>query len=430
MIAERFPPDLGGVARSAFRTAHAAARLGWDVHVVAWTKTLPPGEVETLRSTAPSNGEPIVGGIELSVKPSVDQASVDQASVDNSSADNSGVTVHRLGLFANWDFSMQHTTNVLEWLHQQFDYTAAWGHYVYPSGYMAVVFAETVGIPSTVSARGNDIDRLMFPPGDFARLMWTLQRATVVSCVSQDLAAKVQMLLGDPIEVVVLPNVVDTDIFAPKSPSTANSEIQSLRNTLGIDDDEVVLGFCGELRHKKGLPFLLSALVHVRQDRPACLVVIGEVRPRERAHLAAFATEHPEAAERILVTGSVDSPHDVARHFRICDVVLQPSVWDGMPNAVLEAMACGKLVIASDAGGIPEAIEHGVSGFVIPKAQLHLLGTAVLEVVDLSPHHKQSIATAARVRIEQHFQHGAESQRLSKLLRRLRPIDHSSSSYD
>lgn len=409
MIAERFPPDLGGVARSASRTAHAIALLGCDVHVLAWTKTLPPGEVETSVSVAPD---------------------MEGAQTDVARQTGAKVTVHRLGLFSNWDFSMQHTTNVLEWLHQQFGYAAIWGHYVYPSGYMAVVFAETVGIPSTVSARGNDIDRLMFPPGDFGRLLWTLQRATVVSCVSKDLAAKVQMLLGNPMDVAVLPNVVDTDVFSPTNSAAAEDENESLRNALGIADDEAVLGFCGELRHKKGLPFLLSALVHVRQDRPACLVVIGEVRPRERAHLAAFASEHPDAAERILVTGSLESPREVAQHFRICDVVLQPSVWDGMPNAVLEAMACGNLVVASDAGGIPEAIEHGVSGFVIPKSQLHQLGTAALEVLDLPAPLKQQYATAARERIKQHFRHGAESQRLQKLLERLAPIDHSRSSYD
>ena len=113
------------------------------------------------------------------------------------------VTVHRMGLFSNWDFSLQHTSNVLEWLHQQFQFSVIWGHYVYPAGYMAVVFAELNGIASTVSARGNDIDRLMFPPGDFARLTWTLDRATAVSCVSRELAQKVEMLLGRSIDVAV-----------------------------------------------------------------------------------------------------------------------------------------------------------------------------------------------------------------------------------
>ena len=240
MIAERFPPDLGGVARSASRTAHAISRLGWTVHVLAWTKSLPPGEVQTVESGGADETE-------------------------------STVTVHRLGLFSNWDYSMQHTTNVLEWLHQEFGYSAIWGHYVYPAGYMAVVFAETMGIPSTVSARGNDIDRLMFPPGDFGRLLWTLQRATVVSCVSEDLGRKVRILLGREIDIAVLPNVVETEIFRPAEGPDAETENRSLRKQLGISEHDTVLGFCGELRHKKGLPFIVAAFVEVHQDRPVWL---------------------------------------------------------------------------------------------------------------------------------------------------------------
>lgn len=384
LIAERFPPDLGGVARSGFRTAQAIAALGWQVHVLAWTKSLGPGTIET-------------------------------SSDRESDAVTPGVTLHRLGLFSNWDFSLQHTMNVLEWLHQQLEFDAVWGHYIYPAGYLAVVFGETVGIPSTVSARGNDIDRLMFPPGDFARLMWTLERATSVSCVSADLARKVALLLGKPVPCSLLPNVVDGEAFHPGN----GQPDEELRDALGILPQESILGFCGELRHKKGLPFLLSALVEVQRERPACLLVIGEVRPREQAHLAIFAGEHPQAAERILITGHLESQTDVARHYRVCDVVLQPSVWDGLPNAVLEAMACGKLVIASDAGGIPEAIDHGVTGFLIPKHQLHLLGQAILEVLQLTRSQRDALSHAARNHVLTCHNHAVEANRLTELLNQL-----------
>ena len=384
LIAERFPPDLGGVARSAARTAAAMARLGWEVHVLAWTRTLPAGVLET---TGPR---------------------------DTEGAD-AGLTLHRLGLFSNWDFSLQHSWNLLESLHRRFQFSVAWGHYVYPAGYMAVVFAESVGIASTVSARGNDVDRLMFPPGDFARLLWTLDRATVVSCVSQDLSQKIELLLGRPAEISILPNAVDTETFAPNDPPG----LAELRASAGIRFEENVLGFCGELRHKKGLPYIFSALHEVRQTRPACLLVIGEVRPREQAHIATFAAEHPADAERILVTGHLESQSDVARYLHLCDVTLQPSVWDGLPNAVLESMACGKLVIASDAGGIPEAIDHGVHGFLIPKTQLHRLGEAIGEVLDLPDSEHAAIAEAARQRVVDEFQSEVEATRLTALLARL-----------
>ena len=374
MLSERFAPDLGGVARSAARTAEAISKLGWRVHVVAWTKTLPPGSLET-----------------------------------NDDAEN--VTVHRIGLFANWDYSLQHTTNVLNWLHDQFNFDAVWGHYLFPAGYMAVLFAKSRGLPSTVSARGNDVDRLMFPPGDFARLLWTVQQADVVSSVSQDLAAKIRVLVPE-VDVEVLPNVVDATLFHP----TISADDSLLREQLGIQQDEAVLGFCGELRHKKGLPFLLSALAEVRADRPACLLVIGVIRPRERSHLATFAAEHPEAAERILVTGHLDNPADIVQRIHLCDVMLQPSVWDGMPNSILEAMACGQIVIASDAGGIPEAIDHGQNGFAIPIAHLGKLGTAVLDVLNMNGEKRRQITTAARTSILERFQEDAEAARLRPML--------------
>lgn len=382
MIAERFPPDLGGVARSSSRTAGALAGLGVEVHVLAWTKTLEPGAMESVEQAHPSGGS---------------------------------VVVHRLGLFSNWDFSMQHTLNVLEWLHGRERLDAVWGHYIYPAGYLGVLFAESVGIPSTVSARGNDIDRLMFPPGDFARLLWTLERATLITAVSQDLANKIDVLLGKHAGAMVVPNVVDVDTFSPQAANPA------LRESLGIQPEEAVLGFCGELRHKKGLPFLLTALREVQQVRPACLLVIGEVRPREQTHLSTFAADNPTAASRILVTGQLDQGHQVAAHLQLCDVFLQPSVWDGLPNALLEAMACKRVAIASDAGGIPEALEHGQNGFLIPKALLHNLGTAILEVLTLSAEQRNTIGKAARNTIVTKYHSGAESAVLGKVLGRLTP---------
>ncbi|MEQ8981503.1 MAG: glycosyltransferase, partial [Deltaproteobacteria bacterium] len=77
----------------------------------------------------------------------------------------------------------------------------------------------------------------------------------------------------------------------------------------------------------------------------------------------------------------------------------QPSVWDGLPNALLEAMACERLVIASDAGGIPEVLTNEQDGFVIPRHQLHRLGEAVLDVVALDDERKTAVRRRARERV-------------------------------
>ncbi len=374
-VAERFPPDIGGVARSAERTPRALVRLGVGVDVLTLTRSQPPGALTT--------------------------------------TEQEGVTVHRLGAFANLDLSMQHAMNLVEWLHEKRSYDFVWGHFLYPAGFLAVMLAKMNGLPATVSARGNDIDRMMFPPGDFARLMWTLERAELVTAVSAELAKKIDILLGRTGCTERVTNAVDLDVFAPGKPDL------ELRQRLAIRDDEVVLGFCGELRHKKGFSFMLDALAQVGHTRPACLLVIGEVRPRVHAHLEAFAVDHPEAAARIIVTGNLQNRAAVAAHYRLCDVFLQPSMWDGLPNALLEAMACGQLVLASDAGAIGEVVVHGVSGFLIPKVQLHRLGESILELLALEPKQIAEVQRAARARIEAAFTFRNEEEALKRVLDRL-----------
>jgi glycosyltransferase involved in cell wall biosynthesis len=379
LMTERFAPDLGGLARSATRLVATLAQLGVEVDIVTWSRSLQPGEV-----LPPKSGD---------VQP----------------------RVYRIGLYRHWDMTMPHTLNLLEWLHSSRQYDAVWGHYLFPSGFLATWFAKLQGLPSTVSARGNDIDKVMFPPGDFARLQWTLQNTQVITAVSADMSHKIQLLSGRD-DVVVLRNAVDTEVFAPPQTTTEVS-----RESLGIPADEVVIGFCGELREKKGQQFLLKALATVSSQSPACLLIIGDVRSSEGSVLQLYDTQEEESSQRIVITGHLSNPQEVAAHLHLCDVYLQPSLWEGMPNALLEAMACGCCCIASDAGGIPEVITHGENGFILPRSQLHRLGEAVLEFLSLPIAEKNKITQAARDRILSDYSITQEKQQLQTLIDRLIP---------
>ncbi|WP_414551773.1 glycosyltransferase family 4 protein [Anabaena sp. CCY 0017] len=378
LITERFAPDLGGLASSATRLVNTLCQLNIEVDVVTWSRYLQPGEV-----LPPERLE-------------------------------AKYRVYRIGLYRHWDMTMPHTLNVLDWLQQTRGYDAIWGHYLFPSGFLATWFAGLKNIPSTVSARGNDIDREMFPPGDFARLQWTLQHAKVITAVSADMSRKIQLLSGRD-DVLVLKNAVDTNIFCLPS----SGEVT--REKLGIAPDEVILGFCGELREKKGQQFLLNALTTVRSQRPACLLIIGEVRASQESVLQVYKTQQPENAQRIIITGHLSNSGLVAEYLRLCDVYLQPSLWEGMPNALLEAMACGCCCIASDAGGIPEVILHGENGFMLPRSQLHKLGEAVLECLTMPIEQKNGIVQAASDRILNEYSIAQEQQQLQILLSRLMP---------
>jgi glycosyltransferase involved in cell wall biosynthesis len=216
-------------------------------------------------------------------------------------------------------------------------------------------------------------------------------------------------------DVAHLQNAVDTAQFFPAPESGA-----AVRARLGIGAAECVLGFCGELREKKGQTHLLQALAAVRRVRPARLLLIGDVRPSEMPRLLR-AMGPGRIEEQILITGQLLAADAVNAHLQSCDVYLQPSLWDGMPNALLEAMAAGCGCIASDAGGIPEIITPGVDGVILPRWQLHRLGEAVLEWLDADAAHRARIRRAARERMVSAFSPDREQQALQALLARLIP---------
>lgn len=380
----RFAPDLGGVARSATRTARSLVTAGCDVDVLTLTRAVPPGKLVTLRP------------------------------------DDAGgrLAVHRLGAFAHEDLSLQHAEMVLEWLAEERRFDLVWGHYVDAAAFIAVMFAERMKLPSVVSARGNDVERLAYPPGDFARLRWTLERATRVTAVSRALGDKVRAILDEPRrgKVEETPNVVDAELFAPGTADLA------LRARLRIPAEAVVLGFSGELRHKKGLPFLVRALAEVRARRssrsegPAHLLVIGEVRPREHEALSLAIEADRTLRDAIAITGHLDDAGEVAAHLRLCDLVLVPSLWDGMPNALLEAMACERVVLASDAGGIGEVVRHGETGFIVKRAELHRLGEAAIELLEMTVDERARIGAAARSQVVEAHAPAREVAALNRLL--------------
>jgi glycosyltransferase involved in cell wall biosynthesis len=370
-ITEHFLPALGGVAVSANRIVTALCGLGVGVDVIAWTRALQPGIVESAGQNP---------------------------------------RVFRVGRYREWDTTFPHTMNLCDWLYSATPYDRIWGHYLAPAGFFAAWLGRLKGTPSIVSIRGNDLDRDMFPPGDFARLLWTLEQATVVTAVTEELSRKVTALTGR-VDVVHLPNSVDHEVFRPEQVSAG------LRDRIGIQPDEFVLGFCGELREKKGLREILDALRKVRAQRPACLLIIGEVRPSQMPKLFEYTGTEPLPAHRILVTGALPGgPRAVNRHLQLCDVFLQPSLWDGMPNALLEAMAAGCGCIASDAGGIPEIITPGVDGVIVPRWQLHRLSEAILEWGNAGNAYRRGIREAARARVVEHFNFDRERSRLQSLL--------------
>ena len=123
----------------------------------------------------------------------------------------------------------------------------------------------------------------------------------------------------------------------------------------------------------------LHAYAQVNEMNPATLLIAGDVRSGEdRQFFEGFKRSHPKA--QILVTGFL--PHsDLPAYYSLMDVFVQPSVRDGLPNALLEAMACERAVIGTPAGGISDVIVDCKNGRLVPANHVEELADVIEEVL-------------------------------------------------
>lgn len=212
------------------------------------------------------------------------------------------------------------------------------GWYASGAGFSAVAAARLANIPSLVCCRGNDVDRDFFTDAH-GRLFWTLQHASAIATVSTEMAGKVRRLFDR--RATFIGNSVDTQRFYfDRNAARELAEHWQLPN-------RPVLGLFGVFKRKRGLELLSRLDLSAWQ-----VLVIGTVRDDNRRLLPAGARHLPY----------IDDDTTLRAAYSLCRMVAQPSLHDGMPNVVLEAMACERTVAASPVGGLPDCVEHGVTG--------------------------------------------------------------------
>jgi glycosyltransferase involved in cell wall biosynthesis len=158
-----------------------------------------------------------------------------------------------------------------------------------------------------------------------------------------------------PSKVIVIRNGVDTAKFE------ADGSYRDVRKEFGIGTDGFLIGFIGRLVANKSLPNLMRAFSMLRAKAwPVTLLMVGE--GSMMGELKRMAREDG-VADSVVFTGI---RRDIPDILSALDVFVLPSVNEGLPNALLEAMAMGKAVVASDVAGVPEVVEPGVSGLLVP----------------------------------------------------------------
>ncbi|MEW6145835.1 MAG: glycosyltransferase family 4 protein [Thermodesulfobacteriota bacterium] len=154
-------------------------------------------------------------------------------------------------------------------------------------------------------------------------------------------------------KIEVIHNGIDVSSFS-------GAEIGSLRQSLNISEDSRVVGFIGRLGPEKGITYLLEAADRIcRSTRDVYFVLIGEgILKKETENFV----ESRKLRDRIIVLGWRKDATDILLDM---DMLLLPSLTEGTPMVILEAMAAGVPVIASDVGGIGEIIEDSRTGLLI-----------------------------------------------------------------
>lgn len=251
------------------------------------------------------------------------------------------------------------------------------GCFLYPAGYAAFKIGKSLGAPVVNMSIGSDINRI----GDPISAWYTralLREQDFLVTVSEDLRKKAVAMGAPPAKTRTILNGCDLQVFHPGDRNQARKQLGIDR--LGIDPSVEAVVYVGRMDLTKGLHELVEAAVKLRPSRPALHVfIVGD------------GFDRAAVEEKILLNNAAGYIHlfpgctfdEVALWMTAADLVTLPSYMEGCPNVVLEALACGRPVVATNVGGIPEIL-NDTCGRLVPPRDPVKLAEALAAVLDRS----------------------------------------------
>lgn len=265
---------------------------------------------------------------------------------------------------------------------------AVHGYFAHRPAEIAELAARRLGVPFGFSVHARDARKV--EPRELGR------RARAAACViacNPDVAREVEAGGGN---ATVLPHGVDLDRFTPAPPDAGE-----VLRILAV----------GRLVEKKGFATLIRAVGDLRRPVTCRIVGDGPDRPRLTA-----------LVDRLGLGGVVDlcgalTHEDLPAEYRAAHVVAVPSVQDttgdrdGLPNVVLEALACGRAVVGSDVAALGTALSHGDTGLLVPPGDVTALRRALETLAD-APDLRERIGAAGRRLVERRYELGGCAERV------------------
>jgi glycosyltransferase involved in cell wall biosynthesis len=268
--------------------------------------------------------------------------------------------------------------------------------------------ARLAGIPSIYHVHdltlaspkivGNLLSRMITLTGD--RILF----------VSEEALRSFPLPPGERHKAQVLHNGVDIEKYRPGLPDA------NVYAEFGLDHERPIVMAVGALEKRKGQDILIRAAAFVRRSFPdISFLIVGEVHPYSKKD--GFEAKIKQLVidlgltKNIIFTGPRD---DIDQLLRVADVVVQPSRIEAAGIVPLEAMACGKPVVGTNIGGIPEEIEHGTTGILVPPNDPAALAEAIIHLLR-DENLRKRMGTAGRRRVEQFFTVQEQSKAMASI---------------
>jgi glycosyltransferase involved in cell wall biosynthesis len=272
--------------------------------------------------------------------------------------------------------------------------------YLFHANVVGTLAARLARTPvALVSKRSLDV----YPNrGELAACRLANRLADRVTANSEAVKLHVHRVEGCPLDrIIVIPNGIDLDRVTTAAPEGHAS----------LADSRPVIGTIGRLSRKKGQEDLLSAAALILTRMPEVRVVLVGDGPldgqlRRQAHDLGID-------DRVRFLGTVA---DGARLLPLLDVYVLPSHVEGMSMGLIEAMAAGRPIVATDVGGNAETVIDGVSGLIVPPRAPDRLADAILTLLK-DPDRARAMGAAARQRAREHFTVDTMVKRLERLYR-------------
>lgn len=267
-----------------------------------------------------------------------------------------------------------------------FDFDLIDAHYFYPDGVAAVMVGGALGKPVTVTARGSDLNQI----AEFSRprklIVDACRRAAAVITVSAALEKRIEAIGGHPARLVTLRNGVDLDLFTPGD---------RLRQRARLECHGPTILSVGNLVATKGHDLVVRALAELEGIE---LRIIGD--GPERARLERLAAEL-RVADRVRFLPR-QSQAAMVEHYGAADLLVLASSREGLPNVLLESLACGTPVVASAAGALCEVVRDAGGGVLVPPGDAEALAKAIAGLLE-QPELRARLGGRARERVVARF---------------------------